>query len=725
VIANRRTQTGRDGTIEQVSLVAPSPRDGSDPVPGDRLPGDSVPTLSTALSETAQLATFQAVLGQSPIGAGVFDRECRYVLVNDALQKIIGLPAHELIGRRVDEVLGPLGERVAVNLRTAMTRGVPLVNQEFIGSTYAHGREPRAFLASYFSLADEEGELFGAGSLVTDVTEQRRIREELTAANERLSLLSRVSAALASCLNVHDALSALAELVVPAFADHCVVDLIDEDGGAIRRVALVHADGLAPEREAWATPGQLVTYPTDHPAVAAMRGGRAIVEYAADDPDFQHIAPTPESAEFGRRIGIRSAMTAPLVARGDVLGAVSFVTSASGRVFREIDVELGEELASRAAIALDNARLYAREQRIALTLQRSLLPERLPATPALQTAAVYHPAAQDGSVGGDWYDVIPLSCGRVALVMGDVMGRGVHAAALMGQLRAAVRAYAAQDLPPGELLGHLDGLVRGLADDTLVTCVYAVYDPVEEALCFANAGHLPPLLRTPDGVQMLDVGGVVLGAGQLPYEQSEVAFPADAVLALYTDGLVERRTADIESGIDDLRRLLAAARGDLEGISTDLVAAFAAGTDDVDDVALMLVSPHPELRPRVARLDVVPHAAKVRDIRRFALDALTEWGDLEHVGDPVQLIVSELVTNVIRHASGHEATVRIERHDHCIVVAVVDPDATPPRVTRSAPDDEGGRGLHLVDAVADRWGTRHLASGGKVVWCEITTMRDA
>jgi PAS domain S-box-containing protein len=678
--------------------------------------------LSTTLAQPAQLATFQAVLGQSPIGAGIFDVDCRYVVVNDALQKIIGLPPEELIGRPVESVLGGLGERVADNLRAAMAGGDPLVNQEFVGSTFAHDGEPRAFLASYFRLMDGRGRVTGAASLVTDVTEQRRTREELVAANARLALLSRVSATLASCLDEQDALSALAELVVPSFADHCVVDLLD--GGDVRRVALVHADGLAPEREAWVPPGRLVDYPDNHPTLLAMRNRTAVLEHAQDSSEFRHIAPTPESAEFGHRIGIRSAMTAPLVARGDVLGAVSFVTSASGRAFSTADLEFGEELAARVAIALDNARLFAREQRIALTLQRSLLPETLPVTPALETAAVYRPAALDGSVGGDWYDVIALPCGRVALVMGDVMGRGVPAAALMGQLRAAVRAYAAQDLPPGDLLGHLDGLVRGLTDDTLVTCVYAVYDPVEEALCLANAGHLPPMVRTRQGVQLLDVNGVVLGAGHGSYEQTEVPFPADAVLAVYTDGLVERRATDIDAGITRLVRLLRDADGALDEAAQRMVDALGGETADVDDVALMLVRPRVAHRPRVARYDVVPHAAKVRDIRRFAVLTLSEWGDLDAtVVDAVQLVASEMMTNVIRHAAGHEAAVRIEHHGDFLVVAVIDPDSAPPRLVRSMPDDEGGRGLHLVDAVADRWGTRPLASGGKVVWCELPLSR--
>ena len=690
-----------------VSTVTPSPRDGNEPVP----------TRLTAPGDTARLATFAALFGQSPVGLGIFDAECRYVLINEALQAIIGLPVSQVVGRRVEEVLGPLGLRVATNLRTVMASGSPMVNQEFVGSTYAFEGQPRAFLASYFRLADDEGRLLGAASLVNDVTDQRRTREELAAANERLSLLTRVSGALASCLVEQDALMSFAQLVVPAFADHCLVDLLDETG-LVQRAALVHADGLAPDQEAWARPGQVVTYPSIHPVVRAINTAKVVFDKVPENPDFRRLAPTPESAELARRLGIRSAMTAPLVARGDVIGAVSFVTSASGRVFNDVDVEMGEELASRVAIALDNARLYAREQRIALTLQRSLLPETLPETPSLETAAVYQPAAHDGTVGGDWYDVIPLPCGRVGLVMGDVMGRGVPAAALMGQLRAAVRAYAAQDLPPADLLGHLDGLVRGLADDVLVTCVYAVYDPVEESLCLANAGHVPPLVLTADGAQRVESDGVVLGAGHGSYEQVEVDFGPGTVLALYTDGLVERRADDIDSRIDELVDVMRAGDGALDAVCRRLVA-LTGDSPDVDDVAIMLVRPHPHIRPRVARLDLVPHAAKVRDIRRFATEVLGGWGEPRHVSDPVELIVSELVTNVIRHASGHEASVRLERHADRIVVAVVDPDARPPRVTRAALDDEGGRGLHLVDAVADRWGTRTIPSGGKIVWCEL------
>lgn len=657
---------GATGHTASVSPGAPPPRDGRDPVP----------TVATGLVDSARLATFDALFGQSPMGAAIFDAECRYVMVNDALQAIIGLPAAQVLGRSVEDVLGPLGVRVATNLRAAMSSGAPLVNQEFVGSTFAHDGQPRAFLASYFGLADDAGELIGAAALVTDVTDQRRTQRDLTAANDRLALLSRVSAALASCLDESDALRAFANLVVPDFADHCAVDLVDEETGDVDRAVIAHAEGMAIDPAAWTDPGQL-----------------------GDDT-------------------VRGAMTVPLLARGEVLGTVSFASSASERLFDRADAEMGEELAARVSVALDNARLFARETRIALTLQRSLLPDQLPLTPGLETAAVYQPAARDGSVGGDWYDVIALPCGRVGLVMGDVMGRGVPAAALMGQLRAAVRAFAAQDLPPGELLGYLDGVVRGLAHDTLVTCVYAVYDPIEETLTLANAGHLPPLLVTPDGAQRLAEHGVVLGAGSATYDQVEVPFGGDTVLALYTDGLVERRTADIDARIDALAALLIGREESLDQMCAG-AAAMSRDAPDVDDVAVMLVRPNVAERPLVARLDVVPHAARVRDVRRFASETLSQWGEPAHMTEPVQLIVSELVTNVIRHASGDAAGVRLERHTDRLVIAVVDRDAAPPRRTRASLDDEGGRGLHLVDAVADRWGARPLRGGGKVVWCEL------
>jgi PAS domain S-box-containing protein len=708
-----------------MSTLAPPPRDGADPSRGPGAP-------PAAVRGSEHVALFEAVFGQSPIGAGVFDPDCRFVTANQALLDIVGLPLAQISGRRIEEVLGPLGDIIAANLRRAMATGRPLVNQEFTGATYAHGREPRAFMASYFRLDDAAGRPIGAASLVTDVTDARRVRDELAAANERLSLLSRVSGVLGSSLDVSATLAAFADLVVPAFADHCVIDLVtpidpnDDEPFAVRRAVLVHAPGLAPEREAWAEPGNVVDYPAAHPAAVAMRTGRGVLEQAADDPGFQHLAPTPESAAYGHAVGVRSAMTVPLVARGEILGAVSFVTSASGRTFTAADIEIGEELGSRAAMALDNARMFGREQRIALTLQRSLLPDKLPSLPTLDTAAVYHAAARDGTVGGDWYDVIPLSCGRVGLVMGDVMGRGVHAAALMGQLRAAIRAYAAQDLAPGAVLGLLDDLVRELGDDTIVTCVYAVYDPVEEKMCVANAGHLPPLLVTRDGVQRLDVHGIVLGAGGGSYEQDEVDIAPDALVAFYTDGLVERRTEDLDARTDAFGAQLRAAAGSNETLANLLdrvVATAAEGAAEADDIAVMLMRPRPEGRPDVARLQVVAHATRVHELRRQAREVLAGWDVPADIADRVQLAVTELVTNVIRHADDDQAGVRLERHADRYVVAVIDRDPAPAVRARPRPDDEGGRGLQLIEGVADRWGSRQLPAGGKIVWVELLANR--
>jgi PAS domain S-box-containing protein len=535
---------------------------------------------------------FEALFGQSPIGVGVFDAECRYVTANPALQEIIGLPLDRLLGRRIDEVLGALGRDAAMKLRQAMADGSPLVNHVLSGATPGSGGEDRTFLASYFRLSDADGGLIGAASLVTDVTDQRRIRDELATANTRLALLAEVSDVLSSSLELDVTLAAFADLVVPTFADHCVVDLVDEDDpDRIRRVALVHAPGLAPAVEAWARPGEIVDYPYEHPAAKAMRTGRGVLEHADDTPDFHDIAPTPESAAYGRAIGIRSAMTAPLVARGEVLGAVSFVSSASGRTFTATDVEMGEELASRAAIAIDNARLYGREQRIALTLQRSLLPDRLAEIPGLETAAVYHPAARDGAVGGDWYDVIPLAGGRAGIVIGDVMGRGVPAAALMGQLRAAVRAYAAQDLAPATVLDLLDELVTGLAAETLVSCIYAVYDPAQGRLRLANAGHPPPLVVARRGARRLEAHGVLLGAGAGPFADHEVTLEPGAILALYTDGLVERRDEDLDARIAMLAQALSDDGRPLARMCAEVVASFIPPRGHDDDVALMLVRP--------------------------------------------------------------------------------------------------------------------------------------
>ncbi|NHC47570.1 SpoIIE family protein phosphatase [Motilibacter aurantiacus] len=374
-----------------------------------------------------------------------------------------------------------------------------------------------------------------------------------------------------------------------------------------------------------------------------------------------------------------------------------------------------ERVVAAAAAAQEAA---AREHSIADELQRSLLPARSFDPDHLEVATFYRAGVEGTQVGGDWYDVIELGAGRAALVLGDVMGRGVRAAAVMGQLRAAVRAYARLDLPPADLLELLDGVVRDLGDDQIVTCVYAVYDPSEQALTYANAGHLPPLLTLPEGgVRRLDgLAGPPLGAGQPGLREGRVTMPPGAGLLLYTDGLVERRDSDIDAGIDRLVAELERVGGLESGVPEALVSAMLPEGPD-DDIAILLARVSGAGAARVATMDVPPDRSAVIDARHFVASTLTLWGVAPDRQDDVILLVSELVTNAIVHGRP-PVELRIRHGADVVVLEVIDSAAYYPRRMRPTEDDEHGRGLQLVSLLADRWGTRPTGSG-KAVWCVV------
>ncbi|NHC15587.1 SpoIIE family protein phosphatase [Motilibacter deserti] len=374
------------------------------------------------------------------------------------------------------------------------------------------------------------------------------------------------------------------------------------------------------------------------------------------------------------------------------------------------------ERALAAAAAAQEA--AAREHSIADELQRSLLPARSFAPDHLQVATFYRAGVEGTQVGGDWYDVIELGAGRTALVLGDVMGRGVRAAAVMGQLSAAVRAYARLDLPPADLLELLDGVVRDLGDDQIVTCVYAVYDPGEQALTYANAGHLPPLLALPGGdVQRLDgVSGPPLGAGRPGLREHRVELPPGTGLLLYTDGLVERRDSDIDAGIDALVAELERVTLLADGVPEALVSAMLPHGPD-DDIAILLARVQGPAAARVASMHVPSQGSAVVDARHFVAATLTGWDVPGDRQDDVILLVSELVTNAIVHGRP-PVELRIRHAGDSVVLEVIDSATYYPRRMRPTEDDEHGRGLQLVSLLAERWGTRPTGSG-KAVWCVV------
>jgi serine phosphatase RsbU (regulator of sigma subunit) len=417
-------------------------------------------------------------------------------------------------------------------------------------------------------------------------------------------------------------------------------------------------------------------------------------------------------------------MAVPLKARGTTLGVAVAIRLAHPDDFGGDDTVFAEELASRAAVCVDNARRFARERATALTLQHSLLPRGLPGQAAVEVAHRYLPSGSTAGIGGDWFDVIPLSGSRVALVVGDVVGHGIPSSATMGRLCTAVRTLADVDLPPDELLTHLDDLVTHLAtyDDGTAdaaelgaTCLYAVYDPVARRLALAAAGHPPPALVLPDGtVRLVETSpGPPLGVGGHPFEATEVDLPEGAIVALYTDGLIEGRDRDIDRAGAELCSALTEPAPTLDALC-DTVLKAVLPEEPGDDVALLLARTRALGADRVATWDVVPDPAHVAATRQAAMEQLAAWG-LDEASFVTELVVSELVTNAIRYGEP-PIQLRLIR-DRTLICEVSDASSTSPHLRRAHAFDEGGRGLLLVAQLTQRWGSRQN-SRGKTIWAE-------
>ena len=406
---------------------------------------------------------------------------------------------------------------------------------------------------------------------------------------------------------------------------------------------------------------------------------------------------------------------------GSVLGGFFFAHPEPGR-FTEHHERLAEGIAGYAAIALDNARLFARHRTLATELARSMLPIT-PAIPGLEIISRYLPAAAGSEVGGDWFDVVELPAGRTGLVIGDVVGRGVGAAAVMGQIRTAVRAYALQDMTPAEVMAHACRLAGTIERDAFITCLYAVHDPADDTITVSNAGHLPAILQDPDGgVAMLGSGlGMPLGVGAA-YGERSAPFPAGSKLTLFTDGLVETRARGLTDGIAELTEHLRDLCGDLSGdldAATDRIIGRLTGGRHDDDVAFLHVRNTATTRSS-ATLTLGDKPQDVGRARAFITERLAEWG-LSHLTDTAALITSELVTNAILHTDS-PSQLRVHHAGTRLVVDVADEATTWPKVHDARPDEENHRGMAIVRALATRWGARSTATG-KVVWVEIADPR--
>ncbi|MEZ3178068.1 SpoIIE family protein phosphatase [Streptomyces pimonensis] len=652
-----------------------------------------------------------AVLHAVREGVIIVDGDGTLMLANDEARRLLGLP-EDAEGRPVPALgLDPGTAELLSSGRTA-TDEVHLVADRLL----AVNQRP----------TDRAGGPPGSVATVRDSTELRALSGRAEESRERLTMLYDAGVGIGTSLDVIRTAEELAELAVPRFADFVTVDLFEsvlagghpDAAGTLRRAAsagIAVGAPLYPEDER-------IRFVASSPQGVSLATGRPVLEPRLGEAPGWHAQDVERSGQV-MEYGIHSLITVPLRAGALVLGVVSFWRSRKAEPFDVEELALAEELVARAAVSIDNARRYTREHSMAVTLQRSLLPRTLPEQSALEIAYRYLPA--QAGVGGDWFDVLPLSGARVALVVGDVVGHGLHAAATMGRLRTAVHNFSALDLPPGELLTLLDELVGRIDQDeaqdeqsapvTGATCLYAVYDPVSRRCTVARAGHPPPAVVRPDGgAEFWDVpAGPPLGLGGLPFESAGLELPEGSRLVLYTDGLVEDRGHDIDVGLERLREALSRAGDspeDMCRIALESRRPVRAG----DDIALLVARTRALAADRIAQWPVPADPAAVGEVRAAVTRKLTEWG-LDELAFGTELILSELVTNALRYG-GTPIRVRM-LYDRNLICEVYDGSSTSPHLRYATMTDEGGRGLFLVAQLAERWGTRYLPAG-KVIWSE-------
>ncbi|AEW96313.1 MULTISPECIES: SpoIIE family protein phosphatase [Streptomycetaceae] len=699
--------------------------------------------------EQVSLAAFEALFRHSPMGLFLAGPDLRLLRVNERFARVYGRPAEEYPGRAPHDFLARVeADRLTAALRQVLTTGEPVTDMQVVGTSPAvTGR--RRWAISLYRLLAGNGRPIGVAGVATDVTTRQRAEREAAHTRRDLDLLNEAGARIGNSLDLETTARQLLDVAVPHFCDLAAVDLYqalltgDEDPAAnpdgsaeMRRVAGASAVSGAPDTpervlgENAVAIGAVHRYPFNSTAAKALRTAR-VQTMGTRERD----QPEPDGERPAAPTGVvHSTLVVPMVARDTVLGLVHFSRAKGSEPFGERDIALAAELAARAAVCIDNARLYRREHERALLLQRSLLPPGNPEAAGLDIACRYLPGSTAAEVGGDWFDVIELPGHRTALVVGDVMGRGLRAAAAMGELRTAVRTLALLDLEPADVLSQLDEIARGLSGPTagsrrvkdrddpdlaevyLATCVYAVYDAVTRRCTIANAGHLPPVLLQPgDPALMLDVPpGMPLGVGGEPFEEVEIELPDGALLALYTDGLVESRHHPLDQGLEALRDALDEVPLPLEDTCDHVLASLHTQHGE-DDVALLMARVRALPADAVGDWTLPPQGQSVAQARELARGRLLAWG-LEDLLDTTELLVSELVTNALRHGKG-DIRLRLLL-DRTLVCEVWDADLVQPRRRRARDTDEGGRGLQLVSLLSQSWGSRRTPYG-KTVWFEL------
>ncbi|WP_326755459.1 SpoIIE family protein phosphatase [Streptomyces hirsutus] len=549
------------------------------------------------------LALSVRLIEQAPIGLAVLDTDLRFVTVNPALERINGVPAAGHLGRRPREVLPHLDIDVDSTTRQVLETGVPLLDRPVAGRTAADPDHEHAWSVSRYRLEDSGGRVLGVATSVVDVTKQRRAEIEAARARRRLTLIADASLRIGTTLDLEQTARELAEVCVPDLADVATVDVLDSvlqghaaethEGPALFRALAVVSVCPSEAARAADPPGELAVYDTDRLAAQCVNLRRPVRVPHVEGCDLPRIARCPRAVELLARAGLHSYLAVPLTARGEILGALGLKRTGNPEPFTHDDEVLAGELAARAALSIDNARWYRSQRHAALALQRHLLPQHPPHPVGLEVASRYQPAAAAVEVGGDWFDAIPLAGDKTALVVGDVMGSGINAAATMGQLRTATRAFADLGLAPAEVLQRLDHTATRL-EETIITCAYAVYDPHRAQCRISLAGHLPPALVRPGRApQLLDLPtGAPLGVGGIPFQTATFDLVPGDQLILYTDGLVETRDQPIDQRLNTLLGLLDAPGRPLEETCDRLLHALR-HPDDHDDVALLIARARP------------------------------------------------------------------------------------------------------------------------------------
>ncbi|SEE07951.1 SpoIIE family protein phosphatase [Streptomyces sp. TLI_105] len=676
-------------------------------------------------TEGSDSAVLEALFTQSPLGLFLFDEQLRVRRYNATPRGLRGIAADQVIGRTFGEVgTGFDTAGLAVLAGETLRTGRSVLRHLVKGRPTGLPEQETTISVSLFRVDEAADGRPGVVMAVEDVTERE-------AARARLDLLHEAHRRVGTTLDATTTARELADVLVPALADAVTVHILDavlrgeqrrpgpvDPGRPLRRAAFLAGPGArAEERDA-----VLETLPFATPFTRTLEDGTPRLLARLDDTGTW----PPEESEHARALaaaGVHSLMTVPLAVPEGVLGVLTLYRCERSVPYTRQDLDLAAQVASRAALGIDHASSYTRERNTATALQRHLLPSRTPRLTTVETAHLYLPV----TAGGDWFDVIELSGARVGLVVGDVVGHGIEAAATMGRLRTALRTLADLDLEPDEVLTHLDEiaarLARESADDTgdgndvdgtgaaVATCAYAVYDPATRRLSLASAGHPTPLLVSPAGEPIEAEAGVgaPLGTAHGAYETTTVDLDDGAVLCLYTDGLLAGR----DDAPHTLRRVLAHQDRSLSE-TVDAIAYALADEHAEDDAVLLLARTHGLSEDQVAHWDLPADPSVVSTARALTERQLAAWG-LEGVAFETELIVSELVTNAIRYGQG-PVQLRLIR-DRYLTCEVTDGSSTSPHMRRARDTDEGGRGLYLVMSLSDRWGTRHAARG-KTVWSQ-------